>query len=234
MERSRRFALILGTSAVILLLGATVLLSIWRRSVAQEMDRAHLPGARRLPTEAISGLATAESAQRGYLLTGLDPVSRQLRRRARGLRLGHDPARTPDRRQPGPAAAAGHAQDLGAERRREVPWRRRSGCESRRGLDAATGMFQTGLGRQMMDSVRTGGRRPGQKPSGRSWPSVRRQRLGGRGASISLRGSACWPGWRWRWFRAGPLPGAHRAADAERGAGRPGPPAGGGRRPSWR
>ena len=151
MAPSRRQALILGTAAAILTLGGIVILSIWRRVVAQEWIE-HTHAVLRTAEQAVAGLVTAETGQRGYLLTGLDtyltPYRDGLRAYDSAIRdLRQLTVDDPDQQH------RLEVLDSLAGRRREVLSRtldiRRS-----QGLEPALDLFKSGRGRELMDSVR--------------------------------------------------------------------------------
>ena len=110
----RRRALVLGTAAAILMLGTVVAVGILRRAAAERLVE-HTYDVMRAADRAFTGLVSAETGQRGYILTGLDAY---LEPYHAGLRTydscgrGAAPAHP---RQSRTAASARYPRELGVE-----------------------------------------------------------------------------------------------------------------------
>lgn len=147
----RRRALVLGTAAAILMLGAVVAVGILRRAAAERLVE-HTYGVMRAADRAFIGLVSAETGQRGYILTGLDAY---LEPYHAGLRT-YDSVAAELRRLTLDNPEQQHRLDTlenWVSRRRHVL---DSTLQIRRtkGLEAATTLLQTNRGKAMMDSVR--------------------------------------------------------------------------------
>ena len=151
MVYNRRRALIAGTTVAILALGSAVLIGIQRRARAEALvEHTHLVV--RTAEQAFAALISAETGQRGYLLTGHDPYLAPYRA---GL-VAYDSAARRLRRLTVDNESQQRRLDTLEERvvrRREVLTKT---LEVRRtqGAEAAIALFETGQGKVLMDSVR--------------------------------------------------------------------------------